>query len=233
MRKHMTAVWALLSMLIFLPSAGAQQNSSQAAMLDGTEAAFFPSAQKASRESAVKIEGMFGGHGSGTYVELNGHFLVITAKHVVDASEIYYIRTATEKVVGQVVWQSAGKDMAVLRVPALKSRKAVQLARSGELAVGDSIVYTGYPAGYELLTAKGQVSGHSSNSSSTLLQGFVWFGYSGSGAFDRTGKLRAIVYGIAVEGYRGMPQFLETLVYTHEIDKGDIAEISAALVAVP
>lgn len=232
MKKHMTAIWALLGMLIIMPGAKAQQSTnSEPAMLDGTEAAFFSSAQKVSRDSAVKIEGMFGGHGSGTYVQLNGHYLVITAKHVVDTSDIYYIRTSTEKVVGQVIWTSRSKDMAVLRVPALRSRKAVALARSGDLSVGDSIVYTGYPSSYELLTAKGQVSGHTGHRESTLVQGFVWFGYSGSGAFDRSGRLRAIVYGIAVENYRGLPQFLETLVYTHEIERSDITEIGKALIA--
>lgn len=230
MKKHITAIWAILAMLILMPGASAQQKeNSEPAMLDGTAAAFFSSAQKASRDSAVKIEGMFGGHGSGTYVQLNGHYLVITAKHVVDRSDIYYVRTSTEKVVGQVIWRSKTKDMAVLKVPELHSRKSVPLVRTGGLDVGDDIVYTGYPSSYELLTAKGHVSGHAGDGRATLVQGFVWFGYSGSGAFDRSGRLRAIVYGIAVENYRGLPQFLETLVYTHEIERSDIAEINRAL----
>lgn len=223
----------LLVMAICLPGAVAQEPENTApAMMDGTMSTHFQHAQKASRESAVKIEGLQGGHGSGTYVELAGHYLVITAKHVVDRSEIYYVRTSREKVVGQVVWMSADKDIAVLKVPKLMSRRAVSLSGSRNLDVGDDILYTGYPASYELLTARGVVSGHSRDGS-TLLQGFVWFGYSGSGAFDDSGKLRGIVYGIGVEGYRGMPQFLETLVYVHEITKSEIAQIKKALLGIP
>ena len=65
------------------------------AIIDGTAEVLFSNAQKISRNSAVKIEGLRGGHGSGTYVELDDHYLVITARHVVDSSEIYYISTTS------------------------------------------------------------------------------------------------------------------------------------------
>ena len=79
------------------------------------------------------------------------------------------------------------------------------------------IIYTGYPADYKLLTTRAYVSGHNERYKSTLLQGFVWFGYSGSGVFDEEGKLVGIVVAIAVEGFRGSAQPLPSIVYTHEI----------------
>ena len=60
---------------------------------------FFSSAQRASRDSAVKVEGLNGGHGSGTYIILDGHFFTVTARHVVDVEDIYYVSTSTERVV--------------------------------------------------------------------------------------------------------------------------------------
>lgn len=212
-----------------LPSTTESVAIPDAQMVEGTAEVLFTNAQRASRNSAVKIEGLNGGHGSGTYIEMDNHYLVITARHVVDRSEIYYISTATEKVLGQVIWKSQTKDMAVLRVPRLDSRRAVSLHRTGDLDVGDEITYTGYPASYELLTSRAHVSGHASRHSATLMQGFVWFGYSGSGGFDSSGRIRSIIYAIAAEGYMGLPQLLETLVYSHEISRSDIAEIKEAL----
>lgn len=200
-----------------------------AEMVGGTTEVLFSSAQRASRNSAVKIEGLNGGHGSGTYIEMDNHYLIITARHVVDRSEIYYVSTSVERVLGQVIWKSQTKDMAVLRIPRLDSRRAVSLHRTGNLGIGDEVTYTGYPASYELLTSRAHVSGHTSAHRATLMQGFVWFGYSGSGGFDSSGRLRSIIYAIAAEGYMGLPQLLETLVYSHEISRSDIAEIREVL----
>ena len=213
-----------------LPSTGMSEPATPPVqVIDGTEEVFFSDQQRRSINSAVKVEGLAGGHGSGTYVEVDGHYLVITARHVIDLNEIHYVSTPNEKVVGQVVWKSRTKDIAALKVPKITSRTAISLHRTGNLDVGDELVYTGYPAGYELLTTRATVSGHSPVGRATLLQGFVWFGYSGSGAFDETGRLRAIVIAIASESWRGMPQLLETVVYSHEISKKEIAQIKESL----
>ena len=220
----------LLICLMFFPSATNSQTPASPAIIDGTEEVLFTSAQRASRTSAVKVEGLAGDHGSGTYFTMNNHHLVIPARHVVDRNDIFYISTtAGEKVVGQVIWKSQTRDMAVLKIPQLMSSNPTALHRTGDLNVGDELTYTGYPASYELLTSRASVSGHSASYNATLLQGFVWFGYSGSGAFDSTGRLRAVVVAIASESWRGVPQLLETLVYAHEIRRQDITEIRRAL----
>ncbi len=57
----------------------------------------------------------------------------------------------------------------------------------------------------------------------------MWFGYSGSGVFDTSGKLRAGVVAIGVESFHGKPQPLEPIVYVSEITKDDILEMKKSL----
>ena len=227
--KKILSFFFLALIVLISPAQSEEPSIPSAAVIDGTADVLFTNAQRASRSSAVKVEGLEGGHGSGTYLEMSGHHLVITARHVVDRNDIYYISTGSEKVVGQVIWKSQTKDMAVLKIPRLTSRTAVTLARTGELVVGEEITYTGYPSDYQLLTTKAHVAGFENSPRSTLLQGFVWFGYSGSGGFDNSGRLRTIIFAIAVENFRGHPALLETLVYTHEISRKEVAQIRAAL----
>ena len=88
----------VLICLIFFPSATNSQTPVSPAIIDGTEEVLFTSAQRASRTSAVKVEGLLGrGHGSGTYFTMDSHHLVLTARHVVDRNEIFYISTTTDK----------------------------------------------------------------------------------------------------------------------------------------
>ena len=227
--KHFLS-YLLLFCMAFFPSSTNSQTPPGPVIIDGTEEVIFTTSQRASRNSAVKVEGLEHGHGSGTYFTLNNHHLIITARHVIDRSEIFYISTTSgEKVIGQVVWKSQTRDLAVLKIPQLTTRAPITLHKTNNLDIGDEVTYTGYPAGYELLTTRAHVSGYSTAYRATLLQGFVWFGYSGSGVFDSSGRLRAIIVAVASESWRGTPQLLETLVYVHEIRKQDISEIKRAL----
>lgn len=195
-----------------------------------TENVWFPSYnQRQSRNSAVKVEGMTGGHGSGTYVKIGSEYVVLTARHVVDDAEIYYVSHNDERVVGQVIWKSEQYDIAVLRVPEIKNRKAVGLQETGAMEVGEEVLYTGYPASYRLLTARAYVSGHQPSYRATLLQGFVWFGYSGSGAFDDRGRLRGIIVAIGTERFGRNRVPLETMVYCHELTALEVQQIKASL----
>jgi S1-C subfamily serine protease len=226
--RHILSYFLLVCLAFFPATTNSQ--TPPAVVLDGTAEVIFTGAQRASRGSAVKVEGMEGGHGSGTYFTMSNHHLIITARHVVDRNEIFYISTTSdEKVIGQVIWKSQTRDIAILKIPQLMSSNPVTLHKTTDLNVGEEVTYTGYPASYELLTTKANVSGYSQHHNATLLQGFVWFGYSGSGAFDSSGRLRAIVVAIGAEDYHGVPQLLETLVYIHEIRRQDIAEIKKAL----
>tara|TARA_Y100001970_G_C14231713_1_gene859053 strand:- start:1754 stop:2491 length:738 start_codon:yes stop_codon:yes gene_type:complete len=194
------------------------------------ESVWFPSYnQRQSRNSAVKVEGMSGGHGSGTYVKIGGEYIILTARHVVDDAEVYYISHNDERVVGQVIWKSQQYDIAALRVPQMKSRRAVALQETSGMSVGEQVLYTGYPSSYRLLTARAYVSGHEPRYRATLLQGFVWFGYSGSGAFDDRGRLRGIIVAIGTERFGRNRVPLETMVYCHELTPTEVQQIKDAL----
>ena len=186
--------------------------------------------ERISRGSAVSVQGLEGGHGSGTYIEHGGHYGIVTARHVIDRAEIFYVATDSEKVVAQVVWKSETHDIAVLRVPKLDSRRAISLPRGNDdLMVGEQVVYSGYPASYDMITTRAYVSGYEPEYKATLLHGFVWFGYSGSGVFDDTGTLVGIVVAIGVERYGNQSHVLEDMVYIHELKGDHVTRIKHAL----
>ena len=91
--KRLTNTLALLVVGIVLIQTGHSSTVHQhpAEIVNNTTEVLFNSQQKNSRSSAVKVQGLLGGHGSGTYAELNGHKIVITAKHVVDNSANFII----------------------------------------------------------------------------------------------------------------------------------------------
>ena len=232
--KILLAGGAVLAMIIspIFVSAPMAQPPADGASVDVSliEDVWFPSYdQRQSRNSAVKIEGMNGGHGSGTYIKMDGQYVVLTARHVVDRADIYYVVHQNEKVLGQVIWKSEQYDIAALKVPQIKSRKAVSLGDTGPLDVGEQVLYTGYPSSYQLLTARAYVSGHQLNYRATMLQGFVWFGYSGSGVFDSRGRVRGVIVAIGTEMFGPNRVPLETLVYCHEMTPGEVSQIKAAL----
>ena len=186
--------------------------------------------ERISRNSAVSVQGLQGGHGSGTYIECGGHYGIITARHVIDRSEIFYVATGSEKVVAQVIWKSETDDIALLRIPKLNSRRAISLPRGSDgLDIGEQVVYSGYPASHDMITTRAYVSGYEAEYRATLLHGFVWFGYSGSGIFDDTGTLVGVVVAVGVERYGDRSHILEDMVYMHELRPDHITRIKHAL----
>jgi len=186
---------------------------------------------KISRNSAVKVIGFNGGHGSGSYTKVNGEYFVITARHVVDNGWLFVIQgTGTESVIGQVIYRSSNQDFALLRIPKMNSRKTadVETTKMKEFKIGDQVVYTGFPSTYELLTSVGIVSGYEKIYGAVLLQGWAWPGSSGSGVFDENGKLVGVVVAIGKEYTYSAPQLIETLVYVIAIDEKEFSAMKQA-----
>lgn len=187
--------------------------------------------QKISRNSAVKVMTMDGGHGSGTYVKFKDHFLIITAGHVVDSGVIYAVEGAGgEVVLGQLVYISKTSDVGILKVPFMKSRKAADFkaADHSDLKVGNEVVYSGFPSSYDFLTSAGHIAGYEKNYNAVLIQGFAWPGSSGAGVIDESGKVRGVVVAVGVERFGG-PQILETLVYIHTLSAADLDAVKNIL----
>tara|TARA_B100000029_G_scaffold510051_1_gene600658 strand:- start:2226 stop:2936 length:711 start_codon:yes stop_codon:yes gene_type:complete len=215
-------------MLLINPPALADSNTKSPEIIK-TSTNIIKQHQKISRESAVKVIGLEGGHGSGAYVKLNGQYFVITAKHVVGRDWLFLIEGSNkeESVVGQVVYRSPTKDIALLRVPRLKNRKPAKLQETEQkdMSIGEELVYSGYPSSYELLTSSGIVSGYENWGESVLVQGWAWPGSSGSAVFNEDGNVVGLVIAIGLERFRGSAQLIETLVYVVTIDKEEMKAI--------
>ena len=151
------------------------------------------------RSAAVKVRSLLeGGHGSGTYMMAYGRRVVVTAAHVVRRESVMAIDgRGGETVVGKVVFVDRDSDIAFLVVPEIESRTALRYNPQktyDDRLVGTHITYTGFPSHHDLLTIRGYVA--SLEHEMIVTNMFGWFGASGSGAFDRRGRLVGVVSGI-------------------------------------
>ena len=150
------------------------------------------------RNAAVKVvEALTGNHGSGTYMQMYGRFVVVTADHVVESNTTMQVHGRDQEIViARVIYRNSKADLAVLITPELHTRVAMKwkLRRDDENLLGTNIAYTGFPGRHDLLTIRGYVA--------TLEKGYVvanmfgWFGASGSGVFDQRGRFVGVVSAI-------------------------------------
>ncbi len=183
---------------------------------------------RASRDAAVKIISPNGGHGSGVYVIYKKQIGVLTAAHVVDTGNIYRIRGNEAEIFGAVVWRDDKADLAFLAVEEGLDRDPLKLAIARHLEAGSKVCYSGYPSSYELLSVNGQISGFDPRGY-ILIQGFGWFGASGSAVVDRNNRIVGIVSALPVESFYGHPQVLETLILISPLKEEHITQIEAVL----
>ena len=170
--------------------------------------------EKTSRNSAVKIVHEHG-HGSGTYIQIGREHGVITALHVVQGLDFVFVRASENELVpAAVVYRHENLDIAVLRIPRLKTRKAAKYKPTpASSQLGAQGVYTGYPSDYNLITVRGVVSGFLPETGNIIMQSFGWFGVSGSGIFDEQGRMIGVVSGISMEMGPFGPELLETMIH--------------------
>ncbi len=183
--------------------------------------------QQLSRESSLKIVTPEG-HGSGTYIKLGINYYALTAKHVVDTTDIVAVQAGLEVVVGEVVFRSSSQDIALIKIPALNQKLPAKIRTTNiqDLEIGEELVYSGYPSQYSTLTSGAIVSGREGKH--YILQGFAWPGSSGSGIIDSKGKIRGVIVGIGLETYR-TAQLLETVVWMEPITESTWNEIRGVL----
>jgi len=183
--------------------------------------------QQLSRESSLKIVTPVG-HGSGTYVKLGINYYALTAKHVVDTTDIVAVQAGLEVVIGEVVFRSSSQDIALIKIPALNQKlpAKIRITNIQDLEIGEELVYSGYPSQYNTLTSGAIVSGREGQH--YILQGFAWPGSSGSGIIDSKGKIRGVIVGVGLETYR-TAQLLETVVWMEPITESTWNEIRGIL----
>jgi len=140
--------------------------------------------------------------GSGALVNKAGR--ILTAAHVVDrATEIEVIFADGSKTSGHVVWIESLIDLAMIQaVDVPKSAKPLNLAKSGDYAIGEKVVVIGAPYGVSHSLSVGYLSGirdgeplPSSSLIPRLLQtdAAINVGNSGGPMFDLKGNVLGIV----------------------------------------
>ena len=192
------------------------------------------------RNAAVKVISQRG-HGSGTYVKIEGFDIILTAAHVTQGAigDSYRVLGVNEQIIGKLIYQNRELDISAILIPEMTTRTNMRFHPLRNIAnIGTDITYSGYPSDHNLLTFKGSVAGYANDSLGNvniILHGFGWFGCSGSGIFDLNGNLVGILWGISSEKHRGAPQAIEDIIWVtpaHEIDKDKIFE-SACEISLP
>ncbi|RKY42886.1 MAG: hypothetical protein DRP85_01615 [Candidatus Makaraimicrobium thalassicum] len=96
--------------------------------------------------------------GSGVIVDKSG--LVITNAHVVNmASDIFVILNDGTSIEGEVVYEDAENDLAIVEIEPPKPLTQIKMAKSGDIIIGESVVAIGNPLGLENSVTLGIISG--------------------------------------------------------------------------
>ena len=178
-------------------------------------------AERLSRKSSVKVYHTdFRGFGSGSYIKIKDRYFILTAAHVVRDEPVMMIMGRDEVLPARVIYSNDASDIAFLEVERMYSRTPIKLRLNYDPHVSDSVAYTGFPNGTDLLTITGRVSGF--RGQWLVVQGYTWMGASGSGVFDARGRLVGVVSMVEVGQFHG-PQIIEDVVYVAKLSNEDIS----------
>jgi len=197
------------------------------------EQASLSRAESKSRDAAVKVIDMENrGHGSGTYFAIGDHHIVITAAHVVAGSDIFLINgRGSDSTVGSVIYRNAESDFAAILIPEMEGTSPVTLRRTRldlDDLLGERVFYTGYPAFHDRLFVYGVITGFEQGNTVAIMNSYAWPGSSGSGVFDRRGRLVGLVMAVDVNEFI-VPQLTEDIVWVTFVLKDDIDNVSEIL----
>ena len=167
---------------------------------------------------------------TGTYLTYKGKYFVLTASH-----GVYDFCGFTNVVVDdilhpctQYVLRDPASDYIVIQVDKIEERIPVDLTsqsprraeRIKELAVQNTIFYTGYPNEGGPYTFDGRVVGFRSDSA-IFIDSYGWSGSSGAGVFSRSGNWIGWVMALEVgETYFGR-EVLENFIWVIPLFKVD------------
>jgi hypothetical protein len=209
------------------PSTATTDTIETTSQLIGAEEVAASRQYSASREAAVKITSNTG-HGSGTYIRIGRKFGVLTAAHVVREDTPYRVSAGANEVVGMVIWRDNDSDLALLTVPEIENRNSLRLTESTGLEPGDDLTYSGFPGSYDMLTVACSLAGFNWDGK-IIVQGFAWFGSSGSGFITNSNRVVGVVSAVGVETFYGHPQVLDAVVYMAPITAQHLRQIREAI----
>ena len=149
---------------------------------------------------------------SGTYLNHNDKYYVLTAAHGIQGDcEYFFVATSAEEVYECIKYITIERshDYAIVEIEEVKNREAVVLTEviprnsqwRTELAALNKVFYTGYPNSLGPLTFEGTVAGVSPDQY-VYLHSYAWPGSSGAGIFSQEGNLIGIVLALNV-GFAG------------------------------
>ena len=149
---------------------------------------------------------------SGTYVEHNNKFYVITAAHGIRGDcERMFVATDEENIYDCIKYVIVNQhvDYAIIQIEQVADRIPVKLTDvmpsnrqwRQEVSILNETFYTGYPNGLGPLTFRGSVAGIS-DTNYIYLHSYAWPGSSGSGVFSYDGNMIGIVIALNV-GFTG------------------------------
>ena len=179
-----------------------------------------------SRNATVKVKSQHG-HGTGTYVKIGKLYGVLTAAHVVEDSQHYIIEAGLHQSIATLVWKDEDTDIAFLITEKIDKLSALKMVSYSGVKAGELIIYSGFPSSHEMLTFSCQIANPNYNGM-LAIQGWAWFGSSGSGFINKKGKVFAVLSAVSVESFYGHPQVIETLVYGAPLREHMLTQIEAA-----
>jgi S1-C subfamily serine protease len=185
------------------------------------------------RKSSVRVEKPDGrGYGSGSYGYYDHQLVVFTANHVVDGNSIMFIHgRGGEVVIGVVIYTDKINDFAVLKVNEIESREPIRFRPVDDVVsnyVGWNITYTGFPAGYDLLTITGRIAGIRTDGQAVVAHSFTWMGASGSGVFNSRGEYVGPLVAVGLGRFQ-VTQVVEDMVWIIPATILDWDAVSASL----
>lgn len=192
-------------------------NTSQEGMSGITEETSAARVRRDVRDAAVEVITPMG-RGSGTLFEIDGHYLVFTAAHVINGMPVVQIAGRNgETVFGTTILTANDVDMAVVLVPEMNSREPMDYKPAPRTdidnLVGTEVTYTGFPSHHDLLTIDGVIA--SEEDGNLVMHSYAWPGSSGSGIFDMRGRFIGVVRAVdvGVWSYQLPPQLVEDMVW--------------------
>ena len=180
-----------------------------------------------SRDATVKVVSQ-SGHGTGTYIKVGKSYGVLTAAHVVEDSGHYIIQSGLHQSIATLIWKDEDADIAFLITEKIDKLSPLKMVSYSGIDEGEEVIYSGFPSSHEMLTFSCQIANTNYNGM-LAIQGWAWFGSSGSGFVNKRGQVFAVLSAVSVENFYGHPQVLETLVYGAPLRKHMLKEIDIAI----
>ena len=225
--KMFYKIFLALFLLSFSQYGFAQDSSSHSSV--NVEKASLTRTELTSRSAAVKVSTDMSS-GSGVLVQIGRKRVIFTSYHVVRGSHRITILSGSNTSPSEIIYFDEENDFAVLSAPGIPGNRAVRLRIKVETSsgmIGTRVHYSGFPAGHSLLTIRGTVAGFARGC--YILQSYGWLGASGSGVFDKDGRLVGILTAIDFSNAGPAPQLIESIVWIIPVSNINMSKVEAAI----